>query len=52
MVEEAAEKFRRYPALVGELLELLNLAAQVDREVGEVNGSARITSIVDCAASN
>jgi hypothetical protein len=40
MVEQAAEKFRRYPALVGELLELLNLAAQVDREVGEVNGSA------------
>ena len=40
MVEQAAEKFCRYPAFVGELLELLNLAAEVDREVGEVNGSA------------
>jgi hypothetical protein len=40
MVEEAAEKFRRYPALAAELVELMNLAAALDREASAVNGSA------------
>jgi hypothetical protein len=40
MVEEAAEKFRAYPRLAAELVELMNLAAALDREAGAVNISA------------
>jgi hypothetical protein len=40
LVEDAAEKFRRYPALAAELVELMNLATALDREAGAVNGSA------------
>jgi hypothetical protein len=38
--DRAAERFRRYPALAAELVELLNTAAAVDRQVSAVNGSA------------
>jgi hypothetical protein len=36
-VEEAAERFRRYPALAAEMVELLNSAAAVDKEVGDLH---------------
>jgi hypothetical protein len=38
--DRAAERFRRYPALVAELIEILNTAAAVDRECSALNGSA------------
>jgi hypothetical protein len=40
MAEEAAEKFRAYPRLAAELVELMNLAAALDREASAVNISA------------
>jgi hypothetical protein len=40
MVEEAARKFARYPALVGELIELMTSTAAVDSQVSEINGAA------------
>jgi hypothetical protein len=40
MVEEAAAKFSRYRELAAAMLELLQLAEQVDNEVDQVNASA------------
>jgi hypothetical protein len=39
-VAAAAERFARYPRLLGELLEIIQLAAAVDREASAVNISA------------
>jgi hypothetical protein len=38
--EAAAERFARYPVLLAELLDLIQLAAQVDREASAVNSAA------------
>jgi hypothetical protein len=40
MVEKAAAKFSRYRELAAAMLELLQLAEQVDNEVDQVNASA------------
>jgi hypothetical protein len=38
--DRAAERFRRYPELAAAMVELLNTATAVDRQVSAVNGSA------------
>jgi hypothetical protein len=40
LVEEGAEKYRAYPRLAAELVELMQLAAALDREASAVNISA------------
>jgi hypothetical protein len=52
MAEEAAEKFRAYPRLAAELVELMNLAAALDREASAVNISAARANTAASPASN
>jgi hypothetical protein len=39
-LEDAAERFARYPELAAEIVELLTLAAEVDKDISAVNQSA------------